>query len=78
MFVVTISSSCYCEWYFLFFFPIFLLFLLTEGRQANAKAQEAGYHLASLCQLHRRFQSRESNRQPFPTSLKVTTQKISE
>ena len=38
----------------------------TEGRHANAKAQEAVDHLASFCEVERRFHSRESHRQPRP------------
>ena len=58
--------------YFHCSFFSFLFFVETKGRHANAKAQEASDHLASLCQLERRFSNRESNRHPLPRDLGIS------
>ena len=61
---------CVCEreWFFIYLFIfIFLYFFLqTEGRHVSAKAHKAINHLQCLCQVERRFDCRESNRQPLP------------
>ena len=45
---------------------IFVFIFEPEGRQANAKAQEAVDHTARSCQVERRFHSRKLNRQLLP------------
>ena len=50
-------------------FLIFNLFFETEGKHANAKAQEAVDHLSSFYQVKRRFHNRDLTYQPFPWDL---------
>ena len=52
-------------------FDSFSLFISkTEGRQANTKAQEATYHLASFYQVERRLHSRETEPPTFSLRFK--------